>query len=486
YGDQGEEEIVMPAPFGPENRGFKVMRGIVHLHSVYSHDGCDGKGMDEQGNINVVCFNQLREALCKNGIDYAMMTDHPSNAKDQKIEDGMLFKEDKGDTLIFDNDGNLFANKITCKDAPVDHVFIYFGTEGSNNMPIGLSGKKGEKLPGELFSSWFSDVEKGKERIKLIHEHDGFAFVAHSEEEMPEKMIELGVDGMEIYNLHTNFMGIFDNPDNLFLVDRFMGDPGSTPPSDLSLMLFLKPVLKDVEKFDFIIPKKDIAVIAASDAHQNVEIPALCSEGLNDGGLCENLAKEYPNFANFLITGGPVPLADGERMDSYGRVFRWFSNWTLVPSDKPDDIRATVGEGRIFAAFDLFGFPSDFDFFGYAGGKAIEMGEVFTAQGEVKMTLYIRTPKVSPPFWWPMVGRIDESYLAEVTTKLFEVTDSGSKEILSIAGQGKTAEITVNTKAAYKAEVTIKPKHLKSRLKDLGNLADQEYPFIYSNAIFVR
>src|SRR6476659_244901 len=57
-------------------RGFTTARGIVHLHSPYSHDACDGMPRDAAGTPNEPCLQHLRAALCTDKIDFAALTDH--------------------------------------------------------------------------------------------------------------------------------------------------------------------------------------------------------------------------------------------------------------------------------------------------------------------------------------------------------------------------------------------------------------------------
>ena len=47
-------------------RGLQPARGIVHLHSPYSHDACDNMPRDPLplGAPNEACLDDLRSALC--------------------------------------------------------------------------------------------------------------------------------------------------------------------------------------------------------------------------------------------------------------------------------------------------------------------------------------------------------------------------------------------------------------------------------------
>src|SRR5690606_20830362 len=59
-------------------RGQAIARMILHLHSPYSHDACDGAGLSGS-TPNASCLADLKRALCQNHIDFAFLTDHPSH-----------------------------------------------------------------------------------------------------------------------------------------------------------------------------------------------------------------------------------------------------------------------------------------------------------------------------------------------------------------------------------------------------------------------
>ncbi len=56
------------AEASPRGRAWK--RGIIHVHSPYSHDACDGDPMPE-GVVREDCLADLRAGLCAVAIDFA-------------------------------------------------------------------------------------------------------------------------------------------------------------------------------------------------------------------------------------------------------------------------------------------------------------------------------------------------------------------------------------------------------------------------------
>ncbi|MBM4397098.1 MAG: hypothetical protein FJ087_15585, partial [Deltaproteobacteria bacterium] len=135
--------ITPPVPWGAKNRGFTAMRGIVHLHSLWSHDGCFG-GADEKRPADdspfmLQCLAELRAAPCLSGIDFVFQTDHPSNVKHRTFEEALHFQPANGDEILKDAAGRPLANRIKCPDGSlVPHALFYVGAEGKKNMPIGV------------------------------------------------------------------------------------------------------------------------------------------------------------------------------------------------------------------------------------------------------------------------------------------------------------------------------------------------------------
>jgi len=473
-------------PFGPENRGLTVRRGIVHLHSAYSHDGCAPDGYEDFGGADPACLKELRDALCAGGIDFAMQTDHPGFSKDNDYLEVIHYQQESGDELEKDDQDRPFANKITCPEgSPVAHTLVFDGTEGHKNMPIGFALPEGG-VPDEVYHGDYSDeepLEVAQAAVATVHSLGGYAFAAHTEESniSLERIIALPLDGMEIYNLHANLISGLEDLDSIFALDKFMEAGATNPDPDLALLPLLGVVEKDVEKFDGAIAQIHIAAIAATDIHRNVEIPAFCPGGV-EGSMCEPLAEDYPNFVEFAQVGGPLPLSDGDRMDSYLRGFHWFSNYVLAETDSAADIRTAVATGSVFAAFDVFGAPSGFDFFAIADGEQVEMGEQVTGAEEAK--LYVRAPTLAASAWKEMPGV--QFGAATLYTKVIRSSADGVDTLLTEVGQGKILELPVPGPGAYRVEISVKPKHLAPVLKGVEHFAEKKYPYIYSNAIFLR
>ena len=479
--DLAPEVAEIGPPPGPESRGWKLKRGVVHLHSALSHDGCAPDGYEDFGGPEPTCLAELRAAPCANDMDFLMMTDHPGHSSEHTFEEMLQYKE--GDEIILDGEERPFANRITCPaESVVEEVYIFAGTEGSKHMPLAMAGP----IPPKVFQQNYMDespLEEAQIARDLTHEHGGYVYIPHPEESSisVERIVAVPLDGIEIYNIHANLMTMLESMDDIFAIDMFMPGSENPPDSDLGILIFLSPVDKDVEKFDAAAAQIRLAHIAATDIHRNVEIPALCPGG-TEGSLCEAFADEFPRFAEFAQVGGPVPLADGDRIDSYARSFRWLSNRALVADDDPQSVRDAIGMGRSYSAFDLFGYPTAFDFYLDGAGATIEMGEE-TAFAE-GLSLHFNTPLLTAAPWRADAGW-DYSQ-ADVTCKLIRADADGSTVVMEAAGQGGQVTASADVPGAYRVFCEIVPHHVKSALPGLAKLASATYPYIYSNAIFVR
>lgn len=484
--DVAADIVPLPVAFPSDQRGWITNRGLIHLHSAYSHDGCSPDGYEDNNGPDPECLKQLRDAACAHEINFLFMTDHPGQARNHSFEELSQFHADKGDEMMLDQMMRPFANKLKCPEgSPQEFLYVFVGTEGHKNMPIGVAGP----IPETIFSTDYGiegELQPALEAVSQAHDLGGLAMAVHTEQDnIPaERIIALDLDGMEIYNLHANLMDMLKGSlETLYAMDHFMGETNNDPPSDLALLLFLAPLDVSVQKVDTIAAVKHLTTFLATDIHRNVEFPQLCTAG-PEKGMCAAIFPQAPKFAGLLATGGPVQLKDGERMDSYNRAMRWFSNRILVKDDSPDSVRQALRDGRAYGAFDTLGNPVGFDFVLWTGTEVVEIGgEVPFADG---MTLYVNLPKVGPAPW--DLNRQLEFEKAYLTTKLVKMTPEGSSVVAEAAGlaNGGTLSATVDGAAAYRVEIWIKPKHLKPILGALADKADESYPYIYSSPIFVR
>ncbi|MDP2304903.1 MAG: hypothetical protein Q8P18_02625 [Pseudomonadota bacterium] len=401
----------------PAGRAWR--RGIIHLHSPYSHDACDGDPMPG-GVPDEECLSHLRRGLCTNAMDFAMITDHPAHAAEQEFADTLLSRE--GDEVV---DG--LANRILCDDG--HRVLTLPGIEDAL-MPIGLDGPVADTF---------------EERDRLYNASDAEALAAdiaagatvlqaHTEGKSLDLLLERqanGLAGVELFNLHAMVdptireedLGL-DGFGYLETIAPFIsGDTAAQP--DLAFLGFYQEQGVSLERWDALSLVAPTVGTAGTDAHENT----------------------LPNL-----------LSDGERVDSYRRMMSWFSNIALVDGDTPEDLQAAIAAGHLFVAFEVLGTPTGF----HVGYGAAEMGGAGDLGGTLDVTcptLAATTPQSGAP--------------PEITATVFKDGEPWQEGCGSFA---------VTEAGVYRVRVEIVPHHLVGFLDDQAGALVREYPWLYSNS----
>jgi hypothetical protein len=423
-------------------RGLVAARGIIHLHSPYSHDACDGEPRDGvTGAVDEDCLQHLRDALCAVRIDFAGITDHDASMADEEF--GTLLLQRGSDELVMNGDLPV-ASRMTC---PNGHQ-VLFTVGGENDlMPVAVD-QHPEGVTGDALHDYYN--ADTPEAIAAFRANGGLAWQPHSEQRTIEHIRELAPDGMEIYQLHANidpdirrdWLGL-DSAGAIQAVAEFADTGDLELEPDLALIAFLSPNTNSIDKWD-----------------------ALLGEGLHISGSGGTDAHE-----NSL----PITLRDGERGDSYRRMLRWFANVALVddPSD-PLQIEDAYRGGRFFVAFELFGTPVGFDLVAHSGGDTVEMGGTVGAGDGATVELTL-----------PTVYQLDAALpVPEIRGRILHAGAGGVTEVA--AGPGPVLTAPLDAAGAYRAEVIIAPHHLGPYLGHLGTTdADREHVWIYSNPIYV-
>lgn len=421
-------------------------RGIVHLHSPYSHDACDGDPRPG-GAPNEPCLANLRAALCTTKIDYANLTDHDDTMADEDF--ATLFNMRGNDAGIM-RDGKQIASRIHCDDGHTVQVTV----GGENDlMPIMLD----EHVAGTIDQR--HDLYNGTDAVaaQAYRAAGGLVWVAHTESKPLEMLRDVAPDGIEVYNLHANidpdirrdFLGL-DSASAIAAAVEFADTNPGHPEPDLAMLAFLSPNQPAITKWQTLLGEgRKIAITAGSDAHEN----AL-----------------------------PIMLADGERGDSYRRVMRWFGNIVLVadPSD-PDQVEMALASGRNFAVFEILGTPEGFDTYVAASGAMHELGSTIPVSAAPVLRVNI-----------PKVRGLDPSLPdPEIVAKVFWIDRAGVvQQVADVdATTSSNGQVNVNLGApgAYRVEITIVPRHLGPYLHDLGTeMAEVELPWIYTSPFYVE
>lgn len=428
--DPGQPEIA-----GCSVRGQREYRAIMHLHSHHSHDACDG---DPQPNgvPDEACLQDLRDALCVTRIDLAMLTDHPVHASEWTLEELLVMRG--MDEPVLGSEGTPIASWLVCDSG--HRVLVMAGVESAEMMPMGLEE--------HVVDAYGVSSPAAFQQIK---DAGALAWVAHTESRDVAELATLGLDGLEFYQLHANldpdiredYLGL--EPDG-FVTETapFFFGAQKTPVPDLASLGFLAPNEPSIVALETLGQTLRLTISAGTDAHQNV----------------------LPNKAS-----------DGERIDSYRRMIRWFNNRVrLVGELTPASAKAALRTGHSHIVFEAFGSPIGFDFVALRGDVATEMGaEVALADG---LKLVATLPRLDP--------RSPQGGVAPgLEGRLYRATKDG-RELLETWSSG-AIEVVVPGPGVYRVEVWMTPRQLAPYLGEVAaNYTETPVPWIYSGAIFVR
>jgi hypothetical protein len=398
-------------------------RTLVHVHSAWSHDACDGAPLLD-GVPDAACVDDLRAGLCDTAVDVAFLTDHPAFAAEQAYE--ALFPGRPGDVV---EGGTL---RLTCDDGHV--VRVLPGIE-DELMPIGLDRHVSEDPTVNEAVYNAADAAAIAEDAAA----GGVVLMAHTEgRDLAELSAQqdAGLRGVEMFNLHAMF-----DPDIRAEAFGMNGlgwvadvapftDPDSTAEPDLLVLGVLAEQEPSVAAWDALLARGPMVGVAGTDAHQNVL---------------------------------PILLKDGERGDSYRRMFRWFSN--IVFATTADGVEAALDAGRSAVAFEVFGTPVGVDFTLNNSLGTVEMGGVGGAG-----LLTVGCPTLSPQS--PQDGGA-----AEVLTTVFKdgAVWAESCGVHETDGPG-----------AYRVRHDIVPFHLRAFLGSDPDPWLRAWPWVYTNAIRVQ
>ncbi len=400
-------------------------RGIIHLHSHYSHDACDNDPMPG-GVPNEACLASLRHGLCSTSMDFAMITDHPTHAAEQEWSDLLLSRD--GDEVV---DG--IANRILCPDG--HRVLTLPGIE-DELMPIALNRPV---------------ADTAAERDRLYNATDAEALAAdiaagatvlqaHTEGQSIETLLERqanGLAGVELFNLHAmvdpnkrrDDLGL-DPYSYLEEISPFVTQDTKAEP-DFVFLGFFQEQGVSLAKWDQLSSIAPTIGTAGTDAHEN----------------------SLPNL-----------LSDDERVDSYRRMMIWFSNIALVEGDGPEDVQAAIAAGRLFVAFEILGVPDSFavTYSGGESGGSLEMGGTAGLGGTLEVTcptLAATSPRMGP----------------DPTIRVTVFKDGAE-------WQTGCGSFPATEPGVYRVRANIVPTHLTGFLDDQASALIHDYPWLYSNS----
>ena len=478
-----------PPPPTLAERGLVGARAALHVHSAYSHDACDGAGIDEAGVLNAPCVDRLRAAMCATGFDFVMLTDHPAHMSDYPFLELLHADPTKGDTVVTGTDGAPIANVLACDgpDGPRP-VVVRVGFEGTHTMPVALQAHLD---PLELEKVSLKDETSAEARaavVEAIHMVGGVAVVAHSEEtELSGSTIAgLPIEAMELYNFHANFNTILaDAPERLIDLEAFLDPAPGGPDPDLVALIMLDVFPEpSIVKWREVAATRPITGVVGHDVHENVELTGYCTPGGQLGSLCGLLEDAFPHLIAALEKGGPLLLEDGDRLDSYNRIFGWMHNRLLVPVVEPGAEADALRTGRSYTIWSVLGEPEGLDVVAVAGGETVEVGgEVQLADAPVLWLRLPAAPVPGPQNRWAPVD-VGGAALRAVLWRLVE--GQAPEAVWESTTWGAEVAYAPDQPGAYQLELMLTPRHLAQALLPLVEPAERELRWAEANPIYVR
>jgi hypothetical protein len=424
-------DVTYSSPVGPGPRGFLDVRGLIHEHSPHSHDACDDNPKDSDGNFDTQCLLDFYEGLCSSLHDFVMLTDHPTFFAEVPFPETLLYDAARDDQLIM-RDKRPVANLVARE--PNRRPLILAGSESDEIMPVGI-----EAHPAELSVYSRLDAKSASELEQL----GGVVLVSHTEGYTGESLATLPITGFEMYNLHANLNNALADGSVTAVLASIL-DPNEMLHPDLVLLTILAedPVYLDTWARALALGAHRVTMMA-TDAHRN--------------------------SLNF-------PLSDGERIDSWRRMNRWFSNHLLLPGDDGNewddrDLKEALRAGRLYGVFEILGYARGFDFYAETGPQTVEMGG--TASLADGVTLRVMRPSVRG---------LEDAAQPSREVRVLQATTDGWVEVAR--GDGDVS-MNVASPGAYRVEVRMRPQHLRANLGSFAELADSDFVWIYGNAIYV-
>lgn len=319
--------------------GWGAYRGNCHSHSYISHD-------------SNVPFEEILAALKSAERDFIFMSDHVvDDIADYSIQWKGL------------HDGVLFVRGYEM---------------GSGFMPWGL--------PDDTILRRSTEDELLAQQIEAL---GGLLFFAHSEEERQWDLPEL--DGMEIYNLHTDTKDEGGNFYVQLLADIILN---LRKYPDHVIRLLYDPQTEILARWDALNKSRKIVGIQGTDAHQNQGYTGVVTEAgafqLSDTSP-EILLEADLNFATrALLRLCFGPLTPGRELfhfqiDPYERMVRYSATHILANELTEEALCASLKQGRVYVAFDMIADARGFVFFAEDGGAKAVMGESLPYSDRVRL-----------------------------------------------------------------------------------------------------
>lgn len=396
-----EHVAALPRLAVQRNDGWLDVRAIFHCHSALSHDS---RGTREE----------IVAAAKEASVQAIFMSEHPRADRDVVREGLQGWHE-----------GVLFIPGI-------EHLnFLVYPAR--REMP---------------------QATTAEELVARMEQEGGLIFIAHPET-FEQWELAWQVDGMEIYNTHSNVKPYIEQGQDILDSGGFaqamqLLQAFRRFPREAFGMLFDEPA-EFLRRFDAQARQGRFSGVAGNDAHSNIGFKLL-RVGRGKYEVWDALGERV-----LQLSGEEWPLLDGLKpkvteglimqwqLDPYERSFGYVSTHLLVKQLGEENLRDAADRGRAYVAFDWMADPTGFRFEARSGETMGE--EVWLEEGGVELTAQA-----------PMAAR----YL------LYRDGEPAAESV------GSMLRWLVSAPGAYRVEV------------HLPWLDGGFRPWIYSNPIFVR
>ena len=329
-------------------------RAILHAHAEDSaHTG---------GNRA-----ELLAAAKKTGVSIVMLSDHVRPPRDfindswRGMRDGVLF--------IPGSESEGFLNY------PVDSVLDHYL----------------QKIPKPRI-----------DYVKMISANGGNIFLSHVEEK--DDWSTDGLDGLEIYNNHTDMKdelefigwlrGALTNPDRLGHLNSLL----ARYPLEVfgALQDYLTPVMA---KWDRDLRERPLTGVAANDCHHNqvYEVRAVAADTIEISIIGDPprrvTTRQTPAIAPMLEGRQPGDLIARVDLDPYESSLQFVTTHLLLPALNEAAVRKALRHGHAYVAHDWLGDPTGFAFIATRNRKRVAiMGDRVTRIEDLTLELEAPLP----------------------------------------------------------------------------------------------
>jgi hypothetical protein len=317
--------------------GWNEYRGVMHSHSEISHD-------------SEVQFPEIVEAMHKAKCQFIFMTDH--------VVDG---KADYSLGWRGVHDGILFVQGYEMKEG-----FMPWGLPEDTVL-------RNDADPAEL--------------AREIRSLGGVLCLGHCEAGRPFYIPE--IDGMEIYNIHTDLIDeMVDKHSRIEVVKEMIINMRAYPEQTLRSVFDWWTLAMLVQKWDEQNLHRNLTAIAANDCHQNVGLRGIYTAQdtllLLDTGHNNPAEKVWEHKLNavtrLMLRACFGPLEPDKQLfrvdlDPYERSARFVNTHLLAKELTEPALLDAVRTGRAFVAFNMLADATGFAYVAQGNGQQVTMGE---------------------------------------------------------------------------------------------------------------